>query len=126
MRRSLPVFYDCRRCPAYCCTYPNIPVGPADVARLARRFGVSTAVARRRFTKRGSDGERVLRHQRDPVFGSACRFLDTASRRCTVYADRPANCRAYPGCVRCGYYDFLNFERRLQDDPDFVATTHGG
>ena len=24
---------------------------------------------------------------------------------------------------RCGYYDFLSFERRAQEDPEYVATT---
>ena len=28
-----------------------------------------------------------------------------------------------PGDGRCGYYDFLAFERRTQDDPEFIATT---
>ena len=39
------------------------------------------------------------------------------------YKARPAICRSYPGSGRCGYYDFLSFERRAQDDPEWVATT---
>ena len=39
-----------------------------------------------------------------------------------IYAARPAHCRSYPG-GRCGYYDFLSFERAAQEDPEFVATT---
>ena len=35
-----------------------------------------------------------------------------------------ANSRSFPGGGRCGYYDFLSFERRAQDDPEFVALTN--
>ena len=41
----------------------------------------------------------------------------------TVYEARPAICRDFPGGRRCGYYDFLKFERHHQDDPDFIALT---
>ncbi len=121
---ELPVFYACDRCPSYCCSYPRIAVTAADVRRLARHFGVDAATARKRFTKRGQEeGERVLRHRHDEIFGSACRFLDRESRRCTVYRARPEVCRDYPGGVRCGYYDFLAAERRMQEDPEYIATT---
>lgn len=114
--------YNCLKCPGYCCTYPLISVTDADLERLAARFEVSTETAAKRFTKRSRDGERVLRHQHDPIFDSSCRFLDVESRRCTIYEDRPAACREYPGSARCGYYDFLASERRRQEDPDLVLT----
>jgi len=124
-RRSLPVFYDCSRCPAYCCSYPRIAVEQEDLERLAARFGLSLAAAQREFTKKGDEpGERVLRHRPDAVFGSVCRFLDPETRECGVYADRPQACRVYPGTVRCGYYDFLSFERRAQEDPEFIAVSY--
>ncbi|MGH7475330.1 MAG: YkgJ family cysteine cluster protein [Longimicrobiales bacterium] len=123
MKASLPVLYNCDRCPAYCCTYARIIVTPADIRRLARRFGITPERARERFTKRGdSDRERVLRHQQDTIFGTACRFLDVETRRCTVYEHRPSICREHPGGRRCGYYDFLKYERAMQDDPDLVVT----
>ncbi|HET9949647.1 MAG TPA: hypothetical protein VFQ22_12040, partial [Longimicrobiales bacterium] len=72
MGKRLPVFYDCLNCPSYCCTYPRIPVTKRDVARLAKHFGISESVARKRFTKQGwTKRERVLRHQKDEVFGTA-------------------------------------------------------
>ena len=125
MSNSLPVFYNCQRCPAYCCSYPRIEVKKADLRRLARRFGIGVGAARRRFTKAGLDeGERVLRHQPDETFGTVCRFLDTDTRECTVYEARPAICRDFPGLVRCGYYDFLSFERRMLKDDNYVSTTY--
>lgn len=123
MTARLPVFYDCGRCPAYCCTYPRIGVTPRDLRRLAEHFGVDLDSARARFTKAGPEpGERVLRHSKDAIFGTACRFLDPGARRCTIYRARPAACRSYPGAPRCGYYDFLAAERRRQDDPALAVT----
>ena len=121
--KTIRIQYDCSRCPGYCCSYPRIEVKDADVKRLARHFSVDVEEARRRFTRtyRSDEGvERILRHQKDPVYGSICRFFDTQERRCTIYTARPAVCRQYPNGSKCGYYDFLKFERKHQDDPDFV------
>jgi len=123
--KSLPIFYDCLNCPSYCCTYPRIPVTQRDIRRLARHFGLEEDVAERRFTKRGwGKRERVLRHQKDEHFGSACRFLDTETRLCTVHGARPSICRSHPTSSNCGYYTFLMSERRDQGDPELVARAY--
>jgi hypothetical protein len=123
MSTALPVFYNCANCPAYCCSYPQIPVSPADERRLARGLGLSLADVRRKITKKGlEEGTRVLRHQSDHIFETVCRFLDPVARRCTIYEHRPEACRDYPGTVRCGYYDFLTSERRRQENPALVLT----
>ncbi|MBX3591437.1 MAG: YkgJ family cysteine cluster protein [Burkholderiaceae bacterium] len=117
--------YDCSRCPGYCCSYPRIEVRDKDLARLARHFGLSPEEAEKRFTRRyrdEEDDERILRHRKDEIYGSICRFFDTDARRCTVYEARPAVCRQYPNGRKCGYYDFLRFERKHQDDPDFIPS----
>jgi uncharacterized protein len=111
--------YDCLKCPAYCCSYDRIGVNAADIKRLARHFGVDPETAKLRFTKI-KEGERVLRHQKDRIFESVCMFLDTKTRRCTIYNARPGVCHEYPDKPRCGYYDFLAWERKHQDDPDFI------
>lgn len=119
------VFYSCERCPAYCCTYARIRVTNLDLRRLARHFGISLEAARKKLTKKGDEpGEKVLRHRKDQHYGTACRLLDPETRFCTVYEARPEICRQFPGTTRCGYYDFLTFERRRQDDPDFVAIAY--
>lgn len=123
MSRPLPVFYSCKKCPAYCCSYARIIVDADDLHRLGEHFGISRRAAERKFTKQGEEeGERVLRHRKDEHYGTVCRFLDRDSRRCTVYEARPQICRDFPGSVRCGYYDFLSFERRAQEDPDFIPS----
>lgn len=125
MGASLPVFYDCDNCPSYCCSYPRIEVKPRDLERLARHFGIGVDTARKRFTKNGTDtGEVVLRHQKDRVYGTVCRFLDLDTRRCTVHPARPRVCRDHPGNPTCHYYTFLMAERRYQDDPEFVARAY--
>ncbi len=124
MSRSLPVFYNCRSCPAYCCSYPRIEVNQGDLRRLANHFRISVEQARGRFTKQGDNGERVLQHKKDESYGTVCRFLDSESRQCTVYRARPAICRDFPGLVRCGYYDFLSAERRMLGDEKYVSTTY--
>jgi len=111
--------YDCSKCPAYCCSYDHITVGKRDLNRLAKHFGIDVETAERRFTKT-AEGEQVLRHQHDEVYRSVCMFLDTKTRRCTIYEARPAVCHEYPAHARCGYYEFLKWERSYQDDPEFV------
>jgi Fe-S-cluster containining protein len=116
--------YDCLKCPAYCCSYDRISVEKADLNRLARHFGVDPETARRRFTK-NVEGEQVLRHQKDKIYGTICMFLDTKTRRCTIYDARPGVCHEYPDRPRCGYYDFLKWERRHQEDEDFIPLQKG-
>jgi len=117
--------YNCDRCPSYCCTYPRICVTKRDIKRLAKHFDLSLEVAAERFTKKGHEkGEVVLRHQEDEHFGTACRFLHSEERHCTIYEARPTICRDFPGTRRCGYYDFLSFERRALEDPDYISVTN--
>jgi Fe-S-cluster containining protein len=116
--------YDCKKCPGYCCSYPLIEVGKSDIARLARHFGIDYETAEERFTKYDKDEKvRGLRHQKDEYFGTICRFFDTKKRACTVYEARPGTCRDYPYSKGCGYFQFLKFERKLQDDKKFIALT---
>jgi Fe-S-cluster containining protein len=125
MPRIIRRQYSCHKCPAYCCTYEHIEVTDRDLERLAAHFGIEPGVAERRFTKLAKmDGRRtrVLRHRKDEIFGTACRFLDPKTRQCTIYMARPTICRTYPGTARCGFYDFLSSERRAQEDPDYVPS----
>ena len=116
--------YDCSKCPAYCCSYERIIVGKRDLNRLAKHFGIDVETARRRFTKITAD-EQVLRHQKDKIYGSVCMFLDTKTRGCTIYEARPGVCHEYPDRPRCGYYDFLKWERRHQEDEEFIPLKMG-
>ncbi len=116
--------YDCLKCPAYCCSYDRIIVEKKDLARLAKHFGIDAETARRRFTK-VVEGEQVLRHQKDKIYGSICMFIDLKTRRCSIYEARPGVCHEYPDKSRCGYYDFLKWERKHQEDEDFIPLQKG-
>lgn len=121
--QAMPL-YDCSKCPGYCCSYPLIALDKRDVERLAKHHGMSFEAARKAFTKKAHGRQYAMRRKKDEHFGKICRFFDTKERRCTIYAARPAVCRSFPGDGRCGYYEFLKFERRAQDDKDFVALTN--
>lgn len=119
-RRAPKLRFECGTCPAYCCSvYGRVEVTPRDLRRIARHFGLSVRAARSRFT-RLYGAERILRRSKDPVLGQACAFLDKTTRRCGIYAARPAVCREYPGRPRCAYYDVLEFEREQQEDRDVL------
>ncbi len=116
--------YHCLKCPGYCCSYPEIEITERDIARLARHFDIDFERAVERYTKQDrAKGIFMLRHKRDHIFASTCALFDQEKRRCTVYEARPGVCRKYPDAPRCGYYEFLKFEREQQDDPEFIATT---
>ena len=124
VRAAPRVSYSCAKCPGYCCSYPEIEVTTRDIERLAKRFDLAYREAEQRFTKlHPTEKVRLLRHKKDRVFATICMFFDQKKRRCTVYESRPGVCRDYPDSKRCGYYEFLKFERAHQDDPDFVALT---
>lgn len=118
------VKYDCLKCVAYCCTYTHIPTTKADIIRLAKHHSITPDEAKKKFTKKGDkENPRVLRHRDDEHFVTACMFLDQETRNCTIYEGRPKICREFPTQSRCGYYEFLMWEREVQDDPEWVATT---
>ena len=112
--------YNCGKCTAYCCSYDHVEVSATDVRRLARHFDLSEAAVKERYTNVVEDGDRALRHQKDHIFKSVCAFLDTEKRCCTIYEARPSECRTYPYGNRCGYYQFLRFEREHADDETFI------
>src|SRR5467141_4614162 len=97
MKKAFPVpvrvKYSCAKCPAYCCSYPEIEVTPRDIERLARQFGLDYRQAEERFTKCDpAEKVRLLRHRKDRIFDSVCVLLDQETRRCTAYGSRPAVC----------------------------------
>jgi Fe-S-cluster containining protein len=96
-----------------------VQVTKRDIRRLAKHFDVDVETAQKRFTTTWQ-GEQILRRKADPIFGQACKFLDPATRQCTIYDARPLVCRHFPDRVRCAYYDLLQFERVQQGDDTVV------
>ena len=122
-KTELPILkplYDCAKCPGYCCSYEYIIVTKRDVKRLGKRFDLSAEEAETKFTKMVEGYGRVLKHRKDTVYKSTCRFFHPTKRLCTVYEHRPNVCREYPDARHCGYYDFLKWERKHQQDESFI------
>ena len=116
--------YDCTKCPGYCCSYPVIEVKDRDAERIAKYFGLPLPVAEKKFFKAAHGYKRVMRRKVDQHFGKICQFFDQVKRCCTIYEARPSTCRVFPGEGRCGYYDFLTFERDGQEDETYISTTN--
>ena len=117
--------FRCEKCPGYCCSHAAIAVSEADIRRLANHLGISPRLARKRYTYRytsESGTERILRHHKDTVYKSVCRFFDRETRSCSVYEARPQVCRKYPYGNKCGYYEWLAFERAHTADDTYVPT----
>lgn len=102
-----------------------------DIVRLAKHFGITPQKAKLKFTrhyefKEGAPedhvSEQILKHKKDHIYATTCRFLDQDLRRCSIYEARPAVCRQFPDGKKCGYYGFLKFERKAQGDKDFIPT----
>lgn len=115
--------YNCAKCPGYCCSYPIIPLNKRDLTRLARYFGLSERETKKKYTVPRENEDMTMRRKADKHFGRICQFFHTENRNCTIYEGRPLACRGYPETPRCGYYEFLKFERNLQEDKDMVAHT---
>ncbi|MEO1695421.1 MAG: YkgJ family cysteine cluster protein, partial [Pseudomonadota bacterium] len=116
--------YDCTQCPGYCCSYPVIELTKKDVERIAKYFEMDVDKATRKFTRADHGYDRIMRRKEDDIYGRICQFFDAEARNCSIYKARPKTCRTFPGPDRCGYYDFLSFERETQEDPDHVALTN--
>ncbi len=114
--------YDCLKCLGYCCAiYDRVEVSDKDIKRLARHFGVTQEQAKRKYTKKYSKDERILKRSPDPIFGESCMFQDPEKRICTIYDARPKTCRDWPThgrTNRCVYYDMLQFERQQQGNDE--------
>ena len=111
--------YDCSKCPGWCCSYERIRVTPDDIDRLADHFDSSPKEIKDNcLEKHGKD--LYLRHREDPIYKSICVFFHRIERRCMVYEARPEVCHHYPWGKRCGYYDFIKFEREQMGDNEFI------
>lgn len=111
--------YDCNKCPGWCCSYERIPVTSEDIQRLARHLEGEIEDVREHCLDKHGD-YLYLRHKKDTIFKSTCVFFDRVARRCGVYEARPWVCRKYPWSKRCGYYDFIKFEREMMEDDEFI------
>jgi Fe-S-cluster containining protein len=124
--------FACTRC-GNCCggASGTVRVGDAEIDALAKRTGLEAEQFRVVYTRRLRGGAVSLRERSD----GTCILYD-AARGCSVYSDRPRQCRTWPfwcsvvhsperwaeeaqGCPGIGHgplHPAAQIERALEDD----------
>ncbi len=83
----------CKNCTNPCCSWVTPPiVTPIEASLIAERtrLPLDEVVSKRRF----ADGRSVLYLAENT--SDRCRFYNPETKKCTVYAYRPADCRLFP------------------------------
>jgi Fe-S-cluster containining protein len=94
------------KCFTQCCSKINIMLTPFDIIRLKKRLNMTSSEFLDKYTQMDLDPKTshpfaILKMKDDE--GRTCPFV--TAEGCTIYSDRPANCRYYPigqGTVRKG------------------------
>ena len=84
---------DCLEC-GNCCRTMLYTLSDADVERLSRRLGISVLEFEERYVAASDGGEKVCAE-------TPCPFLE--GNRCTLYTDRPEDCREFPHLENTGF-----------------------
>ena len=89
--------YNDISCFTKCCSRTNILLTPYDIVRIKNRIGISSGDFLEKYTytyidEANSHPYAVLKTMDDDKEG--CPFV--SSEGCTIYEDRPSNCRYYP------------------------------
>ena len=85
------------KCFTQCCSKIDILLTPYDIIRMKKRLGISSEEFLEKYTymdidKKSSHPFAMLKMMDDPE--RRCPFVTPEG--CTIYTDRPANCRYYP------------------------------
>jgi uncharacterized protein len=84
--------FECTGCGDCCTGGPGyVWVNQAEIDALARRLGLPVDEFEQRFV-REVGVRRTLKERKN----YDCVFLDAETRKCTVYEDRPRQCRTWP------------------------------
>ncbi|MGQ9570276.1 MAG: YkgJ family cysteine cluster protein, partial [Thermodesulfovibrionales bacterium] len=85
------------KCFTKCCSNINILLTPYDVVRMKNRLGMSSEEFLDSYTYMEIDDKSkqpLLKMKMRNDDKKSCPFVTDAG--CTIYSDRPANCRYYP------------------------------
>ncbi len=83
--------FECTQCGLCCRGSGRVEVSDVEIERLAERQGLTPDQFRQAYTRKGRRGRIDLRDKAD----GDCVFFEER-RGCTVYEDRPVQCRTYP------------------------------
>jgi Fe-S-cluster containining protein len=84
--------FQCTGC-GDCCTGAAgfVWVNHEEIEALARRFGIDRDEFERRYVRKVGARKSLIEYD-----NGDCVFFDPETRKCTVYEDRPRQCRTWP------------------------------
>lgn len=84
--------FECTGCGDCCTGAPGfVWVNRAEIEALAERLGLAPVEFEERFVRKVGVRRSLVEHS-----NGDCVFFDGATRRCTVYEQRPRQCRTWP------------------------------
>lgn len=84
--------FRCTQCGDCCTGAPGfVWVNKEEIEALAHRFGLSVADFERDYVRKVGVRKSLIEYD-----NGDCVFFDGEARRCTVYEDRPRQCRTWP------------------------------
>ncbi len=84
--------FKCTQCGNCCTGAPGVVwVTEAEIAQIAELRGLTTEEMRQQHTRLVEGRTSLTEHE-----NGDCTFFDPKTRRCGVYAARPAQCRTWP------------------------------
>ena len=84
--------FECTQCGNCCTGAPGyVWVNKDEIEALAKRLGLATDEFERQHVRRVGVRKSLIEYD-----NGDCVFFDGQTRRCTVYEDRPRQCRTWP------------------------------
>jgi len=84
--------FECTQCGDCCTGAPGyVWVNKEEIEGLAKRFGLAVDVFEQKYVRRVGVRKSLVEFE-----NGDCVFFDGQTRRCTVYEDRPRQCRTWP------------------------------
>jgi hypothetical protein len=84
--------FQCTQCGNCCTGAPGfVWLNGAEIQGLATRFGLEVAEFERRYVRQVGIRKSLVEYS-----NGDCVFFNNQTRKCTVYEDRPRQCRTWP------------------------------
>lgn len=84
--------FRCSQCGDCCTGAPGyVWVNKEEIEALARRFGIEVDAFERKYVRKIGVRKSLVEYS-----NGDCVFFDPEKRNCTVYEDRPRQCRTWP------------------------------
>lgn len=91
---------DCLSC-ANCCKTMSPTYTQADIKRISKHLGMTTAAFKKKWLYREEDTKDWMN------VSQPCQFLDLKTNKCKIYEVRPADCAGFPHLNKQPYKDYF-------------------